>query len=154
MRIKNVLAVERRARDLLGEDSITYGTTALDQVDVRLSKVAFTPGNALVLGDLEEADFGGYAALKANGAPDKLVDPATQNGLLLLKEPAGGWLWIATGAPPANTPQTIYGAYVQFETGGMLLGACLFDEPILISAADDFVSIPTLEVIFQLGFLT
>lgn len=154
MRLQGVLSLERRARDLLGDDTLTLSPTTAVDLNVHLAKNDFAPGPSLELADLEEADFGGYAVLNPSAAPLKLIDPATQDGIVQLTEPAGGWNWVASGSPPANVPQTIYGVYITDNDDLTLYAAARLDTPIVIAQAGDFINPGKLQVRFPIGFLS
>ena len=153
-RISSTLAVERRVAALMGSDTTQYGASTSDANEVRLAQNAFTPGTELTLGDLTEADFGGYSLKATAGQPFVNTDPATQDSIITLNEPAGGWKWNASGTPPANSPQTIYGYYVTTESGLVLLGAQLLDNPVIISASTDTVIIGAIQVRLPVGMLS
>lgn len=96
---------------------------------------------ATVVGDLTEADYGGYAAKAATAAAAVFTDPLTGNLIIRIPDPAGGWAFASTGTPPANVPQTIYGAYVTDAAGAILLGAVKFADPITITAAGQIIDV-------------
>jgi len=94
-----------------------------------------------VVGDFVEADFGGYAAKTAAAAAAVFTDPLTGGTIIRIPDPSGGWAFVSTGTPPANTPQTIYGAYVVSNDGTKLLGAAKFATPINITEADQIIDV-------------
>lgn len=94
-----------------------------------------------VVGDFTEADFGGYAAKLATAAAAVFTDPLTGNIIIRVPDPSGGWAFASSGAPPANLPQTIYGAYLTDNAGTGLIGAVKFDTPITITDAGQIIDI-------------
>jgi len=96
---------------------------------------------ATVIGDLTEANFGGYAAKAATAAAAVFTDPVTGNTIIRIPDPAGGWAFAATGTPPANSPQDIYGAYVTNAAGDKLLGVAKFSSPITINTAGQLIDV-------------
>ena len=94
-----------------------------------------------VVGDFTEATFGGYAAKAATVAGAAVVDALTGNLIIRIADPAGGWSFLSSGAPPANIPQTIYGAYVTNAAGDILLGAVKFTDPVTITAAGQIIDV-------------
>jgi len=95
-----------------------------------------------VVGDLLEADFGGYAAKTATAGAAVVNDPLTGNILLRIPDIAGGWDFLTSGT--TNLPQTIYGAYVTDAAGAILLGAVKFPTPIVLTATAQIVQVDDL----------
>jgi len=92
---------------------------------------AFTPSPTLVIGDITEADFDGYAALSAASAATQVFqDPATGDTRIQVREPAGGWTWIVSGN--TNLPQTVYGYVLTDPTGATVYGSERITPPIVI----------------------
>jgi hypothetical protein len=137
-------AIITAASGLLGADT----TTLAGALKVGLAMNNFTPGPGLTAADLTPATFtgSGLIAVTAATRADNF-DPATGDRIINITVPAGGWLWSTTDA--TNLPQTIYGAYVGTSTppAGNLYGAVLFDEPIVLTAADQQVQLD--EVTFR-----
>ena len=113
---------------------------ATDGVLLHLAKAVFNPGPTLVVGDFTEADFDGYAALEAGaGAQQFFVDPISTERTIQVLEPAGGWHFETTGV--TNLPQTIRGAYLTNNAGTVLYGSVLFDDPVVLTAANEAVDV-------------
>ncbi len=149
------------ARQLL-EDICTQAgvitTTKLGAaMSVRLIKSPFTPAKdmpPLVAGD--EANFNTYLGIDIIAAARlKTYDPATDELLLFIPPPAGGWHW-KTGST-ANLPQTIYGWAATTTLGAVPLAgsdiimADLFTTPIVLTAALQEVNVDEVLVRFKLG---
>lgn len=112
-------------------------------VAVRLAKTAFTEDVALVIGDMDEADFDGYAELHAASAATQVfLDPVTGLWTLQVREPAGGWHWVTSGV--TNLPQTIYGFYLTDAAGTLLLGVHRFasEDEVLLQIVGQGVDVP------------
>jgi len=114
-----------RIATLLAADTTTLAQVGL--VNLHLAKEPFTPGPALVIGDLTEADFDGYAPLAVDSATAQVfLDPATGDTIIQLDEPAGGWFWETSGV--TNLPQTLHGAYLTNSANNAVYGAELIEE--------------------------
>ena len=101
-------------------DDVTF-LAAAGGNKVVLLKADFTPDENLTFADITVADFDGYAAKTPTaGAQQVGTDPLTQEQLVTLVEPVGGWRWATTGL--TNLPQTIYG-YALLDTTGAILYA-------------------------------
>jgi hypothetical protein len=126
-------ALWRRGPDLLSADATTLAP-AVNACEVHLAMNAFTPGLDLEIGDLTEATFTGSAAKAVGlGAQPIYYDSADNLLTIRLLEPVGGWNWTCTVAPGA--PETIYGVYVTDDTGAILFGAQLLENPVTIDDA-------------------
>lgn len=126
---------------LLGADTGVLAE-ATPFVQVFLIKEAFTEDVALVMGDLVEADFDGYAALHAASAATQVfIDPVTGKWTLQVREPAGGWHWATSGL--TNLPQTIYGFGLADAAGTVLWGVHRFasDEEVLLQIVGQGVDV-------------
>ncbi len=112
-------------------------------VALHLAKAAFTEDVNMVVGDLVEADFDGYAAIHAASAATQVfVDPLEGLWTLQVREPAGGWHWVTSGTTTA-LPQTIFGAYLTNAAGTVLLGVRRFTatEEVLLQALGQGVDV-------------
>lgn len=132
-------AVRLQLGELLADDATTLAPAA-NANELILLKDAFVPTEDLVIGDLTEADFDGYAPIGgAIGTQQAGVDPATGDQIVTNKEPLGGWRWEVTGA--TNLPQTIYGFALTDSTGATLLASELLAEPITLTAIGDEINV-------------
>jgi len=124
---------------LLATDVTALGSVTA--MKVHLIMAPFVPGSLTDLASLTEATFTGHTALTAGAAPQQIfTDPETGNLVAQVKEPAGGWTWIASDA--VNLPQTIYGWVLTNGAGSVTLGSELFDTPRLLNAALQAINIP------------
>lgn len=133
------LAIFEKGMQLLGSDTATLAPAAL-ALKVILVKANFSLSTARILADLTEADFTGYAAIAAAlAALPESLDPASQDSLLFVGPPAGGFRWETTGTTILNT---IYG-YALVDNGKTLLyGSALFDDPIVLSGTNQAIALP------------
>jgi len=109
---------------------------------------SFVETPELVAADLDVADFGG-SGMKTSALASRagFSDPATGEYMLVFNPPVGGYRWTTTST--ANLPQTIYGVALGDDSAslgaGNLIGAKLFDQPVVLSdtgqtfGADDLV---------------
>lgn len=115
---------------LLANDAASLADPAA-AVHVHLAMANFNPASVLIPADITEATFVGSAVLSAGlGAQQAFTIPATGERIVQLKEPAGGWHWVATAA--TDLPQSIYGWYVTNLADTILYGSELFSAPIAI----------------------
>jgi hypothetical protein len=105
------------------------------------------------LGDLTFADFDGSTPLDVTlGAQAEALDPATNDSVITLSPPVGGWRWVTTGI--TNLPQTIYGVALMDKTDATVLATEAFPTPIVLTAIDQVVDIGPLELRLIAGSLT
>jgi len=123
--------------DYLANTPINGGAGSL--IHLMKADVLNTPDT--VLGDLEEADFPGYAATGPQNSFDRGINPETGNPMLYIDSEAS---WVCTGY--AGTPQPIYGWYM-VNDGGELIYVHRFDNPKVVNA-EGFV----IQVFFQVLF--
>jgi hypothetical protein len=124
---------------LLSTDATTLAHATLG-VKVALAKAAFTPGPNLLIGALTPANFtGSTPKTAATGAQQNFADPSTQQRVVQLQEPAGGWHWQASDI--LQLPQTIYGYYCTDNAGLIVYGSALLPQPVTINQIGDAVDI-------------
>lgn len=129
-----------RTSTLLGADT----TTLAGIVSIHLVKNPFTPGPALALVLADEATFAGYASVEVDAATRATAyDPSTGDRLVTITPNTDPFIWETTGA--VTPPQTIYGFAVGSGTTALgtttLLGAELFDSPIVLNGIDQQITI-------------
>lgn len=100
-------SIRNAAMALLAADTNTLAPAA-DAIYIALVKNQIAPSEGIVLADCDLADFDGSnpLAVGLNAQPEG-YDPTTDDSIIDLKPPAGGFRWITTGV--TNLPQTIYG---------------------------------------------
>lgn len=134
-----VASVAEKAMQLLAADAATLAPAA-NANEMVLINAAFTPGPALVIGDLSLADFDGSTPLDVGvGTQPEGLDPATGDPIITIKPPAGGWRWETTGV--TNLPQTIWGVALTTDNGAALLATALLPVPITLSAVNQVVQL-------------
>jgi len=113
-----------------------------------LIKEDFVPSETLVPSSLTEADFDGYAAVTIEAVDQDVgIDPVTQEQIVTIREPAGGWRFQASGA--GSLPQTIYGyVIVRGATlaAGSLAGCKRLDVPVTFNAALEEMNLGTVKL--------
>lgn len=133
-----MLAIIQAMVDLLAADTATLAVATF--LDVGLVENAFTPDPDLVSTDLTIVTAGGLVVKTTTSATiPVVVDPVAGDQIVVIPAPAGGWLYVATGA---GLPITLYGfAMYDHADATKLYGAQLFDTPIVITAAGQFVDL-------------
>lgn len=112
---------------------------------VSANKIALFKNNAViadgtVVGDLDLADFDGSAAIAgATGAQQTGLDPDTNDQLITIKDPAGGYRFITTGL--TNLPQTIYGFALLSNDLATYLAGELLETPVTLTAIGQEINI-------------
>lgn len=97
-----------------------YKTGGSEALTIHLYQNDFTPSPGMVIGDLTEADFDGYASFAMNPIIGPYLNPAGQPEIQNASHN-----WTPTGS---TTPNTIYGYYTT-QTGGGLRSAERFNDP-------------------------
>lgn len=124
---------------LLAADAGSFAP-AVSANKIALVMAAFTPNEDLTLGDLTLADFAGSTPLAGStGAQLASVDPATDEQLITIKEPLGGWRWVTTAL--TNLPQTIYGYALVDSTIAAMYGVQALDVPITLTAVGQSIDL-------------
>lgn len=113
-------------------------------IRLRLAKNPFTPSPQLVIGDLTEADFGGYASkLGTAGGAFATIDPKTGLPQIFWRGPSVTSDLRFSTTSTTNLPQTIFGWYLQRTDGGLiLLAADVFPVPIELTLSGQTVVVP------------
>jgi len=93
----------------------------------------------LVAADIDLATFDGSTPIDgALGTQQCGVDPATQDQIVTIKEPLGGWRFETTRV--TNLPQTIFGMALLSNDLATLLGYERFDVPITLTASGQVIN--------------
>jgi hypothetical protein len=144
-----IQAIFERFGILLAADTSTLAPAA-NPPKVMLVKDPFTPADDLLVADLTEADFDGYAKISCEVAGQlQSTDPLTGDSVVEMKTPLGGWRWETTGV--TNLPETIYGFALINNGSTLLYGTELFDTPIVLTASNQTVIIPSVSFSMKLG---
>lgn len=133
---------------LLAADA-TLLAPAVSANKVILIKTEFTPNENIVPADYTEADFDGYAAKAGStGAQETAIDPLTNQQIITITEPAGGWRFASTGV--TNLPQTIYGYALVDSTKATVLASALLPAPVPITASGQEVNLGSVKLTLNL----
>lgn len=125
-------------------------TPPLDQVAadnrVGLVMAPFTPSPSTAYADLVLATFtGATPKVVALGAQGSAQDPVSNQMVITIVEPLGGWRFVTSDA--VNLPQTIYGYALYDSAGGPdLLASQLLPEPITLVAAGQEINLDTVKL--------
>lgn len=142
----------KAVRLLIGEAfaaSATVWTVDADPLEVALIVSPFTPGENMVIGDVTLASFTGSTAKPCQAPPQQAgIDPATQEQVVTVIAPAGGWRWECTATP--GVPETIYGFCLISSDGLLLQAVQLLPSPVAITEAGDFIDLGAIEMRFVL----
>jgi hypothetical protein len=132
---------------LLAADVPTLAPVAANKI--ALIAADFTPSESLVLADLTFAAGTGMAPI-AGVAGAQIVgnDPITQEQVITIKAPAGGWHWISS--VPFTVPDTLFGYALTNGAGTVLLGVTKLDQPITIGNTGDFFDAGEVDIRFVL----
>lgn len=134
------LALREKAMQLLAADAATLAP-ATDANVIALVKAAFTPSEQLAAGDLDLADFDGSDPLEGvTGTQPESLDPQTNDSLVDISPPAGGYRWETTGI--TNLPQTIYGFALFNNDLSTILASELLDVPQVMTAINQSIVVP------------
>lgn len=132
-------ALRLQVGELLGADDTTLAPAA-NANEIGLLMADFADDDTLVVGDLTFATFDGYDEISAGvGAQFVGLDPLTQEQIITIKPPVGGWRWEATGA--TGLPMTIYGCALCTKDKAALLAVYRFPEPITLTETGSEVSL-------------
>jgi len=133
---------------LLAANAATLAPVS-DPNEINLISAPFTPTEDLVIGDLTLASGDGLDAIPgATGAQLVGIDPITQEQVITIKEPAGGWRFQLTG--PKSPAVTIYGFALTTEAAAALLGTQTLPEPITVENIGDYVDLGNVTLRFVL----
>lgn len=121
---------------------------------VGLVMAPFTPSPTTAYADLVLATFtGATPKTVALGAQGAAQDPVTNQQVITIVEPVGGWRFVTTDA--VNLPQTIYGFALFDSTGpGPLIGCELLSEPVTLVAAGQEINLGTVKFTLVLSPLS
>jgi len=139
-------AVRLQLGNLLAADTTTIAPATANKI--ALIAAPFNPGDEnLVIGNLTLATFTG--STPKSGVDDDQqvgIDPATQEQVITILQPAGGFRFECSAAPAS--PETIYGFALVDDTLAVLLGVQALPEPVAIENVGDFVDTGAVELRF------
>lgn len=137
-------ALREKAMQLLAADTATLAQAANANLIV-LCTNQIAPSELMVMADIDEATFDGYAALEVglNAQPEAL-DPSNADSIIDLIPPVTGFRWETTGL--TNLPQTIYGFALCNQAKTILFAAQLLPAPVTLTGTNQRVDVgaPTL----------
>jgi len=133
--LPNQTALNQIAEDLVA----VTGIFAKSDLEIALVREPFSPGLALVYGDLTLANFTG-SSQKTWDPGLWAFDPATGLITFYPTTPAGGYQWET--ADTVNLPQTIYGYALLDQDSTTLYFSELLATPLELTAANQLISIP------------
>lgn len=116
------------AAALLAGDTATLAPAA-NAIYIKLVKNNIVPSESITFADVQLADFDGSTelAIGLNAQPEA-YDPITDDSVIDLKPPAGGFRWETTGV--TNLPETIYGYVLLNNAKDTVWASALLDAPI------------------------
>lgn len=142
-----VKVVRQELAVLLASDPTYIGPVAANKM--ALVMAPFVPSENLVVENLTLADFTGSTPLAGvAGTQPTGTDPTTQEDVVTIKAPAGGWYWHTTAL--TNLPQTIYGFALLDATLATLIGTQLLSPPVTLQAIGDFIDLGKVDLTFVL----
>lgn len=137
--MQSTLALREAAAQLLAADAATLAPAALAN-KIMLVTNAFTPSENLTFADLDAATFDGSTPLSAGvGVQLEGLDPETNDAIITIKSPAGGWRWETTGV--TDLPQTINGFALVDNAVAVLLAAARLPAPITLTAINQVIAL-------------
>jgi hypothetical protein len=141
-------AVRLRLGTLLAADTTTLAP-AVNANKMALIAAPFALTENLTLASLTLASGGGLDPITGNaGAQEVAVDPVTNEQVVQISPPVGGFRWVSSGGGPY--PKNIYG-YCLVDNGvATLLGATLFSAPIVLTGDGQFIEVDPSEMRFVL----
>jgi hypothetical protein len=140
-------ALANQVSNLVATD--TTQLAAATAPKLHLAQAAFSPSLSLLIGNLTEATFTGYAAIAAGatGAQIRYFDPVTGNAIVEMKSPVGGWVFNCTSA--TGLPQTIFGYYLTDNGSATLYASALMPSgSITLTASGQSIEIANARLTF------
>lgn len=137
-------------------DAMAAGGLTIDGLDaallggVRALKAPYTPSLDMVIGDVTLANFVTSTNLTQSAQANVSIDPATGDRILVLKPPAGGWVWYVTAG--TNLPQTIYGfILMNAALSGLVAVSEPLETPVELTAIGQYVDAGELSFRIPMG---
>lgn len=133
------LALREKASQLLAADTATLAQAADNNV-IALVMGGFTPSEALLVGDVVLATFDGSTPILVGlGTQPEGLDPNTNDSIITLLPPVGGWRFETTGT--TNLPQTIFGFVLLNDALDTLLASALLPNPITLTGINQVIEL-------------
>lgn len=142
-------AVRLQLGNLLAADATTLAP-ATNANKVSLVGAAFALSENLTVSSLTLISGNGLSALAGQtGAQLVAQDPTTQDQVITLSPPAGGWRWVSSGT--IGSPITVYGFALTDSAVATLLAAGLLPTAIVITAAGYAIDLDPMLMTFVLN---
>jgi hypothetical protein len=133
------LALREQAMKLLAADPTTLAP-AVNAIHMALVMTQFVPAESTVITDFTLATFDGSTPLDVTvGTQPEGLDPATNDAIIDLSAPIGGFRWETTGV--TNLPQTIYGFALIDHANALLLACELLPSPVTLTAVNQRIDV-------------
>jgi len=124
-------ALRNAAMALLAADTATLAPAA-DAIYMSLVKEPFNATEDLAFADITLADFPGYADIAiVLAGQQEAYQPGTDDSVIDLLPPSGGFRWETTGA--VDPAQTIHGYVVLNHAKDTILASQVFETPIVLT---------------------
>lgn len=137
-------ALREKAAQLLAADADTLAPAA-DANIVKLVVGDINESESVTLESLEFATFDGSTPLEVPvGALPEGLDPVSGDSLITIPPPEGGWRWETTGT--TDLPQEITGRALTNDDGTILFGVERLEEPITLTAINQVLDLPPLQI--------
>lgn len=131
-------AIRNAAMALLAADTATLAAASANKMALIMTN--FTPSEQSVVTDFTLADFTGHNPISVTaGAQPEGLDPTTNDSVIDLSPPAGGFRWVTADA--VNLPQTIYGYALLDNTLATVLACELLPTPVVLTAAAQVIDL-------------
>jgi hypothetical protein len=142
-------AVRLQLGALLAADATTLAP-ASNANKIALIIAPFTASENLTAGALTLAtDLGMAPIAGVVGSQEVGLDPATQEQVIVIKSPAGGYSWLTSGA--WTGARTVYGYALLDNTLATLLAVQPLPTPITVSAPGYLIDVDPVELTFVLS---
>lgn len=142
--MKTTKSLRAQAAFLLAADTTTLAQAADNNV-IALIMEPFTPNETLTVGSLVLATFDGATPILVGlGAQPSAYDPNTDDVVISLKPPVGGFRFETTGV--TNLPQTIYGFALLNEALDAVLAAELLPAPVTLTGINQGIDLNDVEI--------
>lgn len=145
-------ALRHKCAQLLAADTATLAQAAT-ALKIALIMADFAEAESLTAGGVTLATFDGATPLDVglNAQPEGF-DPASDDSLIDLKPPAGGFRFETTGV--TNLPQSIYGFALMSNDLATLYAAHRFAAPVVLEVINQRIECEDASLRLQAGSLT
>lgn len=142
--MKAIKSLRAQMAFLLAADTTTLAQAA-DNNMIALIMAPFTPSETLTFASLTLATFDGSTPILVGlGTQPSAYDPLTDDVVISLKPPVGGFRFETTGT--THLPQTIFGFALLNEALDALLAAELLPVPITLTGINQGIDLNDVEI--------